>query len=88
MNDFNSKSKKGLLWFSDKKRIMQFLLYALGSALICWLFGENGRIFLIILGILGIVLVSFLIVSRTIFFPDLEDKHNESESVDDFINRI
>ena len=88
MNDSNSKSKRGLVFFSDKKRIMQFLLYALGSTLFFWLFGQMGVIIVIILGILGIVFVSFFIVSRLIFSPELEDQHNESESVDDFINRM
>ena len=88
MNDSNFKSKIGLLCFSDKKKIMKFLLYVFVSSLFFWIFGEIGGIILIILGIIFIIYYSFLLVSRTIFFPDQEDKHDNSETVDDFINRM
>ena len=89
MNDLNSKSKSSLHWSSDKKRVMKFFLYAFGSALFFALIGLSGVSQVILfLTVLVFIAFSFLLVYRTIFLPGADDKDDESESVDDFINRI
>ena len=89
MNDFNFKSKIPAHWSSDKKKVKKFFLYAFGSAFFFALIGlgEVSKVILF-LTVLVFIAVSFLLVYRTIFLPNIDDKDDESESVDDFINRI
>ncbi len=89
MNNFNSKSKSPSHWSSDKKKVLKFFLYAFGSALFFALVGlSDVSAVILFFTALVFIALSFLLVYRTIFLPDIDDKDDESESVDDFINRL
>ena len=84
-----SKFKRILHWSPGKKEVRKFLLYSLGIAFFLAIIGLKEISFLILaLNLFGGILASFLLVGRAIFRPDLDNQNDESESMDDFINRM